>query len=169
MGSLFSGGPPPNAMNQAGNPYGAAGTLEMNNTNQQANAYKKQGLIANEEGVRNAIQTAVQGHHYREEQAIQADNSGILLSGSPLLNLEYTRSQVQQEADATVAAAKAQGDQLYQSAQAILNNGRASLLGQQDSFITENAQNKIQAISRNAQMAGSLFSSGLNAVNWLFE
>jgi hypothetical protein len=161
MGSLFSGGTPPNALSQANSPYGAGGALQEENTTAQVQAYDSQGLIAETEGVRDAIQQANQGHQYRENQAIAADSSGVLLSGSPLLNLEYTRQQSQQEADAILTSAQANASKLYQSGQNVSNQGRAYLLGEQDSVITENAQQRINRIASNAQIAGSVFGDVL--------
>ena len=157
----FSGAP---VMNQGSSPFGAAGALEMANYGQQATAYGQQGEYAAEAGALQALQTANQAAHFRETQASETEANGILNSGSPLLNEEYTRSQASMEVNATMAAAKAQARNYYQSGLNLMNNGRAALLGQGDQYFTQEATNKISQLVNEANFWGGIGIGGLSSI-----
>jgi len=160
MGSLFGGGhsstpaAPLNPMQQTepiGNPWGPAASMALQSYGNQAGALQGQALIAQKEGTNEALQQADSVQHFREDQAASVGNSGVLLQGSPLLQLEYTRQKGQQEVDAILARSQAQSNLLTQQATQVMNEGRASLLGTADNFVANNASNNIQFAQGQAQ------------------
>lgn len=166
MGALFgahSSPAPPAQINTSvpmpqtapiGNPWGPAAKIASQSYQTQANSLNNQANIADFEGDRTALQKVDQVSQFREGQAAQEGASGVLLQGSPLMNLEYTRQRGQQEVDAILARSQAQSDLIRQGSVQVMNEGRASLLGAADSFISGNAANNIQwanAAGANAQ------------------
>lgn len=99
-----------------------------------------------------AQNAALEGKMFRENQAQAYNNSGVLLEGSPMKVLENTRQLAQQQVSNIIAQGQLTSQSLLQKGTQTINQGYASLLGQNNSYLTDLAGAKIGA--SNAMFSG---------------
>lgn len=129
----------------ATNPLQAAMDEQRQAIKGQQELYGEQAGIALQESGVEAQQKARQVNTFQQHQASGYNNSGVMLQGSPMLVMEYTRQQGQQEVDAITRMGQAQADLLNRQSYVVGANMEAQLLGDQSQFITNQAQQQIQA------------------------
>ena len=95
----------------------------------EADLLEEQGLIQQEEAVAEAQRIANDRRKFRKKQKIAFIKNGVTLAGSPLLVLEETRRESQEEVDAIVRRGRAQAALAFQQAALTRGSGRAALLG----------------------------------------
>lgn len=129
-----------NPFNNSRRPFDAAQQMQRGiNSDQQALYGAQQDLAISEAG-RDANQRADEVRHFREEQANKYNGSGVLLSGSPLIVLEYTRQKGQQEINAIVNRGHATADLLRRQALIAQQQNSAALFGQELGYNTSQNQ-----------------------------
>lgn len=137
-------------------PLQAAENAQAAATAGQQALYGEQADLALSESARNANQRADQIAHFQASQASGYSSSGVMLQGSPMLVMEYTRQKGQEEINAITAQGQAQADFARRQAYVLGQNQNAQLLGDQAQFITQQAQARIAAgsIAQEAAQAG---------------
>lgn len=139
--------------------------LQDKNIQNEQDAINAQADIALAEARRRAAKTAREGLHFRENQAMAYNASGILLEGSPMAVLNETRKLVGEEIDAITESGFAQADLMRRKAMQVGNEGRAALLGQRISYGADQAVSRAQEIGQRpnfalqaAQFVNSMYS-----------
>lgn len=102
------------------------------------------GLVEQSTGMQ-AEQAALEGASFREQQAQAYNNSGVLVEGSPMKVLEQTRQLAQQQVSNIIAQGQLTSQSLLQKSTQTINQGYASLLGQNNDYLTQLAQAKISS------------------------
>ena len=90
---------------------------------------EEQGALQQQEAVTEAQRQATESRKFRKKQKVAFLKNGITLAGSPLLVIEETRRESQEEVNATVRRGNAQASLAFQQAAMTRNSGRAALLG----------------------------------------
>jgi hypothetical protein len=147
--------------------FAIAQQMESQDYQTEALAQTQQAAEAMSEAGLNAYQTAFTAGQAESSEAMQYIGSGVTTSGSALLVLEQTRQQGMQEVQAIQQQGLAQANLNYAQAFQTVDQGRATLLGQQSQFdqavsgwATQGAANQIQSIT---QQQGA--AAGYNAQN----
>lgn len=95
----------------------------------EAAAQEEQGRIQAAEAQAEAQRVANDRRKFRKKQKAAFLKNGITLAGSPLLVLEETRRESQEEVDAIVRRGNAQSRLAFQRASITRAKGRSALLG----------------------------------------
>lgn len=149
-----------NVYANAQNPAAGAMALQGQQTENQAQAYEQQANYATQDATNQAQLIAFQALQARENQAQAYNGSGVQLEGTPLLVLEQTRQQGQAQINAVMQQGAITADQLRRNALTTRLQGRAALLGEQNDWLTQQAQAKINAVGQ-----GGFLNSLNNAVS----
>jgi hypothetical protein len=112
---------------------------------QNANLDVQNAALTEQSTGMQANQAALEGATFEGQQAQAYNNSGVLLSGSPMKVLSQTRQLAQQQVNNIIAQGQLTSQSLLQQGTQTLNQGYASILGQNNSYLTQLAQAKIGA------------------------
>ena len=137
--SLFGGGGQKSSTAFDSGTMGLLWGMQQQATQDQVDSLNWQADIAIKESIRAAQKTAREGLHFREQQAQGYNSSGFLLEGSPMAVLNETRKLVNEEVDAIAEQGANRAKLIRQQANQVGNEGRASILGQQMKFSSEQA------------------------------
>lgn len=96
------------------------------------------------QGNYNASLEAFQDHMFRENQAEGFNGSGVLLEGSPMANLQQTKMLADLGVANTQNQALLQSNLTNMEANQTINSGRSQLLGNENQFITGQANADIE-------------------------
>lgn len=132
-------------------------TDQTNYSNAQADQLMKETHMA-------AVQKAREVHDIREQQALDYDNSGIILEGSPMAVLERTRSLGQEEIGYIEDSGVAGASGIYRQNLIATNQARAGMISAQASYNSGLAGAKI----RDYQTKASGINTALGAFNNMF-
>lgn len=149
---------------KAQNPLNGAMALQASATENQAQAYEQQADFSIQDATNQAQQIAFEALQARENQAQAYNSSGVLLEGTPLAVLEQTRQQGQKQINAVMQQGALTADLLRRNALVTRSQGRAALLGEQNDWLTQQAQAKIQSVGQGGFL-NSLNSATSSAVN----
>lgn len=108
-----------------------------------------------------AENAAIEGKAFREEQAQGYNNSGVMLEGSPMKVLEQTRNMASEQVSNIIAQGQFSSQSLLMQSTQTLNQGYASLLGQNNDYQTSLAQAKIGASNNMFAGFGSDIAQGI--------
>lgn len=131
-------------------PFNAAQQMQAGANKEQQGLYDEQAKLAISESARDAVNRADEVRHFREAQANSYNGSGVLLSGSPLIVLEYTRQKGQQEINAIVNHGQATADLLRRQALISQQQNSAALFGQELGYDTAQNQSQQDYITQQA-------------------
>jgi hypothetical protein len=107
----------------------AGGVSAQRSANQEAKLQREQGGIANAEAQRQAAIRAEEVRKFSKVQKLAFLKSGVTLEGSPLLTLDETLTQGQEEVDAISRSGASQYNLAQKQARITQNKGRAALIG----------------------------------------
>jgi hypothetical protein len=145
---------------------GVAATQEMSaqSTGIQAGGQEQQAQNELQVAGYDAGLQALQGHLGRENQAEGYNASGVLLQGSPLAALEQTRQLAAASIAQTQNQGLLQGQLQDQLSNQTINAGRAGVLGNENSFITGQANANISDQNNEARVAQGLITLGVGPI-----
>lgn len=95
----------------------------------EANLLRDQGQIAQEEAYVESQRRADEVRKFAKTQKLAYLKNGVSLAGSPLLVIDETFQQGQEEVNAIVKSGVSQNRMLRKKAEIVRNEGRAALLG----------------------------------------
>lgn len=107
----------------------AGGWSTMRAAQQEAQLQDAQARLRLEEAQRDAAQKAREVTSFQSRQAHRYASSGITLEGTPVLMLEKTRREGQEEVDAIIKRGQAEKDLLMMKSKMLRASGRNSMLG----------------------------------------
>lgn len=128
------------------------GFSERDAQKNRAGAFEDQSRLAQSEAAAQAKRRALDVRRFAANQKVAFLKNGVTLEGSPLLALEDTYSQGQEEVNAITAAGNARSDLYWREGQLAKKQGRAAMIG----GITGAASTALMAYGMGSQ--GGLFS-----------
>lgn len=143
--------------------YRQSGQQQQQAAIEEANYVSRESAFSYEQGLREAAQTAYEGHKFKENQALQFASSGVTLQGSPLGVLQETQSLVDQE----VAAQKRRATEMsklyeMQGLQLLRQGSNAAFNG-----FTQGLQSEFESKVRAYQQRQQGFQSALSGAGAL--
>lgn len=105
------------------------GVSAYRESKKEASALEEQGLLEQQESLREAQLHADDVRRFHRTQAVAFTKNGVSLAGSPLLVLDDTVSRGQEEVDSIARSGDAARRLRNQQASKTRNQGRASLIG----------------------------------------
>lgn len=105
------------------------GIAANNAAKAEARNLEEQGRLAQEEHNREAARRAEEVRKFHRTQSLAFLKNGVTLAGSPLLVLDETMTQGQEEVNAISKSGDAQRTLYNQRAAQTVNSGRAALIG----------------------------------------
>lgn len=127
------------------------GMSERDAQKTQAGLYEDQARLAQSEAAANAKRRAIEVRRFAANQKVAFLKNGVTLEGSPLLALEDTYAQGQEEVDMIVKSGTAKSDLYFRQGQLSKKQGRAAMV----SGITGAVSTGIQAFGAGSQ--GGMF------------
>ena len=164
MSSIFSNSSAATLLQGSQSSLQASQQIYTQDFQQNASLDEEQAGLTEQTAALNAENAAIEGRDMMGQQAQGYNNSGVLLQGTPMKVIAQTQSLANEQVSNIIAQGQASSNSSLIQANQTLNNGYAALLGQNNSYLTNLAQDKISA---NLNMVNGFSNDITGAIGFL--